>query len=436
MHVRIIIQLPPTVLLILAIVGCPGNVPLPDGIGDGDGDMGVLEDKPHLRHLADALNRSADVTVADLFLDEELEFVRSPDPSQLFEDRYWEHQLLPSVHSFNTVKVLTYNTGLLSRTYLGNLVEVPEYEARREVMPHRVVLSGFDVLLLQEVWEWEDAVAIAEVAEGFGFATWYGDEETHVQHGTFMAVRESLIDDSEDQDKYEFQFESQYKAEESPGPNIKRGWLEWEFTLADNGRRVRLYCAHASAFPEQWLRRDLQMREMGMSMRTVEDETILLVGGDMNAGPYYKTDIWTGPDGDIEGWWDNARAYPLLMHYGELWDVHGAAQILQDVVRGDTVPIGVPGMTVQPYGDVEWCADTPSDTFTGSDCNSLYFDNYAATEFPARLDHLMVRDHLDGVRVVSSELQFVEPIDWGWDVQFELSDHYGVGAELRIGKAE
>ena len=414
---------------LFALAACGG---WPKDLGDLPEDQILLGDALVLQHIAEALEDSEGLDVATFLRDGGLEYSSAPDPSAWMQHIHDTHQALPTLDDALELQVLSYNTGLLSRSYLGNLVEVPEIEPRRTEQFELLFTLDYDILLLQEVWELEDAQAFAEAADGQGYSSWYGTDELHPQHGLFMAVRAELIAGSPDQT--EGQFEAQQSVEYWPGPDIRRGWLSWSFELADTGRTLHLYDTHTTAFPDKWSKRDLQARELGLELSSHPDSDIVLLGGDLNAGPYYPSDTWTDGDGKDHGeWWRNASSWALWQHYGGLVDAHGLAQPLEDVTLGDTVPTGGgESFLAEPFGDESWCDTTPVTTFTATDCNSLYFESYAATEVPARLDHLMLRDPEQAVRVVASGLVFTEVLELE-GVSVELSDHYGVEANLQIG---
>jgi hypothetical protein len=120
------------------------------------------------------------------------------------------------------------------------------------------------------------------------------------------------------------------------------------------------------------------------------------------------------------------------MHYGGLDDMHNLAAPALDVVRGSSLPGGLGRHPDVPLGRAGWCESCPQDTFTATDCNSLYFRQYGGTEFPARIDHLLLRDPGRRVRVRDSEIVFTEPRDFGSAGRFELSDHYGVSVDIDV----
>jgi hypothetical protein len=413
---------------LVPLVACGG---WPKDLGDLPEDQVLLSDAAVLQHLADALEDSEGVDVATLIRDGGLEFTSAPDPSAWMQRIHDEHQALPELDDAVELRVLTWNVGLLDRSYLGTQVLVPDLEIRRAEQLELLFASDYDVLLLQELWEIEDAEAFADAAQAQGYSAWYGSDELHPQHGLFMAVRSEIIAETSAQG--EEQYDAQRDLEYWPGPDMRRGWLSWSFELAGTGRTVHLYDTHTTAFPDLYDKRNLQARQLGLELSGHPDSDIVLLGGDLNSGPYYGNDEWIDGEGKAHGeWWRNAVAWALWQHYGGMVDAHGLAQPLEDVTLGDTVPVGGgESFLAEPFGDASWCDTTPVTTFTATDCNSLYFREYAATEAPARLDHLMLRDPDGAVRVDASGLVFTEAQDLD-GTTVELSDHYGVEASMRI----
>ena len=139
-------------------------------------------------------------------------------------------------------------------------------------------------------------------------------------------------------------------------------------------------------------------------------------------------------DGDtvVSEWWHNTMMYPLMLHYGGMYDSHSALAPASDVARMNQLllPFSLGAYLDAPLAGR--CADIPVDTFTATDCNSLYFQQYAATEYPARIDYVMIRDVARHVRVTASDLVYTEPLDFGAAGSFELSDHFGLGTTLQI----
>src|SRR5690606_29976957 len=85
---------------------------------------------------------------------------------------------------------------------------------------------------------------------------------------------------------------------------------------------------------ELWQERDVQARALGGRARSHDEDDIVIVGGDLNAGPYYPEDSF-GSDGEatLTGWWHNSMMYPLMLHYGGLVDTHSLIAPARDVVR-------------------------------------------------------------------------------------------------------
>jgi len=413
--------------MLLSLLACAVKPPM--DLGSFAADQALLSDTQVLSHLADA---GGERDLSALLRSDGSIFMSAPDPSALFTAQHEAHQALPPLTESTELRVLTFNTALLSRSYLGTLVEMPEIDARRSKMGEKLFTAGYDVLLLQEVWEWGDLLALQVEGAGYGYAVYGGTAGVHSEHGLAIAVREDIIDWSAPQEQEEQQFDAQRKLEYWPGPDVRRGWLTWSFTLAGTSQRVHLYDIHATSFVSFWLQRELQARQVGMEIAARPAEDIVLLGGDLNSGPYYDTDVWTDGAGEaVPGWWRNAAAYALWLHYGELYDALNAARLPEDVTLGKTIPADHTTYLTEPYGQREWCDEVAGTVFSATDCNTLYYQSYGGTEFPARLDHVFIRDPGAVVRVQSAGLVLSEsmPFDTG---TFELSDHYGVETVLEI----
>jgi hypothetical protein len=236
-------------------------------------------------HLVAAIEGGASATPADVLL-ERATLIAAPNPSAYLESqRAPAPPTRPPMDVVNPgpdqgdvplpppppaelpmpqLKVLSYNTGLLDRKYPSGHVQMPEMPARFAVMPERILTDGWDVLLLQEVWENEAVDTLRAAAETHGYVVYAGSDKHHPQHGLVIIVKKSLIGEGEFVQE-EHQFRDQRWIERFPGPNIKRGWLEWELTLA-TGQRVRLYNTHAQSFAGFWPVRERQYRELGLDV--------------------------------------------------------------------------------------------------------------------------------------------------------------------------
>ncbi|PCC73690.1 hypothetical protein SAMN02745121_06809 [Nannocystis exedens] len=122
--------------------------------------------------------------------------------------------------------------------------------------------------------------------------------------------------------------------------------------------------------------------------------------------------------------------YPLMLHHGGLDGAHSGLAPARDVARMNRLVLPFSQGTDADAPLAGRCADVPVDTFAATDCNSRYFQQVAATECPARLDYLMIRDVARHVRVAASELVYTESLDFGAAGSFELSDHFGMSATL------
>lgn len=405
---------------------------VPDDLGTWPEDQVKLVDSPRLAHLAAAIEGGDALTVADLFYTDRVRFTAAADPTDLFAAQVAEHAALPPLAASEQLRVLSYNVGLLNRWYPFTHVGVPRYLERRARQPAELLGAGWDILFLQEAWELVDVDRFAAEAARRGYTIYSGSPRKHEQHGLVIVVREALIGDAP-QEFGEVQYAAQREIEKFPGPGIERGYLRWSFTHAPTGRRIHLYDTHFTAFPELWQERDVQARTLGGAAKDHPDDDLVLVGGDLNAGPYYPEDRFGGDDEAVlAGWWKNAMMYPLILHYGGLVDTHSALAPARDVERM--------GQLLYPFDRAAYlgdplagrCAAIPVDTFTGTDCNSIYFEQYAATEYPARLDYVLLRDPGGHARVVASEVVYHEKLDFGAAGAFELSDHYGAAATLQI----
>lgn len=410
-------------LIVLAACADPAK-----DLGDVDADLALLAEVPALAHLAAAAGEP-DATVLDL-MEGGVAFGEAPDPTDYFGQSFTAHADLP-VGEGQRLSVLTYNTGLLSRIYLVFKVAVPEIEARRARMAEEVFGADHDIIFLQEVWEMDDARSLAEAGEAAGYRVMWGDKRGfHKETGLLIAVREDLVGDDEAMDRV--QFAAQWKSENFPGPNLKRGWLHWSFSLPNGGPTLHLFDTHLTPFYTKGDTRNLQVRELGLQIAGLPADDLVLVGGDFNAGWAYPRDVWTDAEGaEHPGWWANSAMAPLFAHYGGLTDLANLAQMSPEVQLAADLGVADASWLEQPYGDTGFCEAAPG-TFTATDCNGLYHQNYAATEFPARMDLLWLRDTQARVRARSRELAFTEPLDFGGDGSFELSDHYGQVVEIEL----
>jgi endonuclease/exonuclease/phosphatase family metal-dependent hydrolase len=425
----------PLLAPVFALTACDlGDVPL----GGDETDAFKLADTAGMKHIADVIEGGGALTFQELFeRGEGLEFTDAPDPAALLTST----NTLDDARSRDgrrPLTVLTYNVALLDVDLFGLIpyAESPDLERRRRALPGLIFAKGADVVLLQEVWLDEDVEGFARRGEELGYRPFVHERASH-NDGLMTFIREGAIAGGSTVE-VDFQaFGSQVGTEYFPGPGIQRGWLSVRFTREGVGR-VTAFNTHMQAFAENWLGRAKQAREIGIILREVAEKTgdLTLVGGDFNSGPFYSKSTWTSPDGsELDRWFHNTIAYPTMLTYGDLVDaaIMGRAEndAIADITLGNTVVNDADNALEVPGAEAGWCDRTPHVTFTASDCNTMYFDQYGGTEYPARLDHVFVNDAGDRVVVTDSQIVFTEKEQFG-DLRREPSDHYGVLVNLLV----
>ena len=420
-------------LVVIPLLACSPDVPA--DLGERTEDEVVLAGHPLLGHLADALADGGEGLTLEMFLRGDQDYGEAPDPSALFAARRAEHVALPPLGPAEPLRLLTYNAALLGRWYAFISTVMPELATRREVMADIVLADGWDVVLLQEIWDLQDVDRLRAAAVEHGYLVYTGSAKRHEGHGLAIAVRAALVDTAAAQEQEEQAYEQQRELEDFPGPGILRGFLHWSFVHATTGVRVHLFDTHATSFSSFAPTRDFQMRQLGGAVRAVPEDEVAFVGGDFNGGAYYPDDAFGVTGGDtVTGWWANAAAYALFLHYGGVEDMHNAAGVPTDVEDMTAVPAWSDAHFEAPFGGEGFCERVPRPFLTAIDCNSLYFRSYAGTEYPGRIDHLFMRDGQRRVRVQATEMVYVEPRGFGAAGVFELSDHFGVSASILLAR--
>jgi len=419
----------------VGLAGCDlGDVPL----GGDETDDFKLTETAAMRHIGDAIEGGADLTLRGLIeKGDGVAFSGTPNPAALLtgtntlDDGRARQGRAP-------VSVLTWNVALLDVNLLGVIpyTETPDLERRRRVLPGLAFETGADVIALQEVWLDEDVETFSRRGQELGYRPFVHERQGH-NDGLITFIREDAIAGGS---TVSFDFESygsQVVTGYFPGPGIARGWLSVRFVHAGAGP-IHVFNTHMQAFPENWLGRVKQAREIGILVREIQEATgdLVVVAGDFNSGPYYSKAEWTAPGGaTVDRWLHNAIAYPTMLTYGNLVDaaIMGRPEndAIADITLGDTVVNNADTALDIPGAEEGWCERTPNTTFTATDCNSLYFDQYAGTEYPARLDHILVSDGDERVIVTKSALQFTEKQTFG-DLVREPSDHFAVRVDMLV----
>lgn len=420
---------------VASLVACTPDIP--EDLGTWPEDQVLVAGHPLLGHLAAALPDGGAGLTLEEFLRSDQDYDEAPDPSSLFAARRDAHAALPPQGPAEQLRLLTYNTALLGRWFVFFSVVMPELATRRRVLHDIVLDDGWDIVLLQEVWDLQDVDRLRAAAAERGYLVYAGSEAHHEEHGLAIAVRAALVDTDAPQEHDERTYEQQREPEDFPGPGVSRGFLRWSFVHATTGVRVHLFTTHATSFPDFARTRDFQMRQLGGAIRSIPADDVAFIGGDFNGGTYYPDDAFGVTKGDtVTGWWSNTAAYALLLHYGDAEDLRNAATLPTDVADMDAVPAWSPDYFDRPFGDGAFCRRSPPAFLTGNDCNSLYFRSYAGTEYPARIDHLFMRDPQRRVRVQATEMTYTEPREFADAGRFELSDHYGVTATVTLARRE
>jgi endonuclease/exonuclease/phosphatase family metal-dependent hydrolase len=406
-----------------ALAAC--SSPVTPKVGELPADRLPLREAPPLAHLEPVYGEGA--TVADLF-DRDRDPAARPDPASWQALMASDMAALPALDDGVSLRVLSWNVALLDRPYLFTRVKMPFGPERRAAQLATLFDDGWDIILLQELWEWDDTQAFVTAAAQAGYQAWPGTEKRSERHGAAIFVRASVVGETLDQ--AEVLFDDQRKVERWPGPKIKRGYLQWSFTLAGTDQTLTVVNTHMSAFYDFWHVRDRQARQLGVALSA--SPGIGLLGGDVNAAPYYAADTWVDGLGEEHaGFYRNATALPLLAWYGQAYDAFAAMGPPGDIEAAHAVPnVGGPQALAAPFGDPSICEDPAVvGVHTATDCNRTYFESYAGEEPPGRIDHLLVRDPVARVRVLDRGIAYTELIA---GETFEPSDHYGVWVELRV----
>lgn len=423
------------VVAVAGLTGCDlGEV----GLGGDETDGFKLVDTQAANHLAIAIDGGDALTFQDIIERADgVTFKDTPNPQGFLRAQNIQDDQLDRAGRGN-LSVLTYNVGLLNVDLFGIIpyAETPDLDRRRRASPGIIFETGADVVMLQEVWLKEDVERFLERGEEAGYVG-FVQERTGHNDGLITFIREAAMAGGSTTELDFAAYGSQVGTEYFPGPGIQRGWLSVRFTHAEVGK-VTVFNTHMQAFPENWLGRMKQAREVGIIVRQHEEETgdFVVFAGDLNAAPYYKKATWETPGGGTQDrWFHNTFSYATLLTYGNLVDAaimgRDANDAIADITLGDTVVNNASTSTEIPGAENGWCDRTPHTTFTASDCNSLYFDQYAGTEYPARLDHIFISKQNGRAVVTDSKVMFTEQLQFG-DLKRELSDHYGVLVQMLV----
>ncbi len=407
----------------------------PSDLGALPADAAKLSGDPNLAHLGAVYAGGAEATVADLY--RETAFTGPPDPSALLVADQASN--LGTYNEGVPLRILDYNIALLDVYLLGFIPykRTPFLEERRDELPALILGEGYDIIGLQEVWQPEDLARFLDEATKQGYRAFHGDREQH-NDGVLTLIKGELIAPGTEPVLHAAAYEAQDPLEYFPGPHMKRGYVEVEFTHPTLGRLL-VFNTHKLAFPDKWPHRMSEARELGSRVRErVGADGLAFVMGDMNSGPFYGADTWQPPEGELEqGWYENAASYALLRYYGGLSDLYirgrPAEEATRDVELGKKVAEGI---AASGNGRMDLTAHCEEllfpHAYTASDCNVLYGMQYKDTEMPARMDLIFAADPLSRVYVTSASTTFTARRSFDGSPEMEPSDHLGVAVEVRV----
>jgi len=409
---------------------------LPKGVGEHDRDQLKLSESPALTHIQAALTDASDMSVADLFDPKKTLFSKAPDPTEHLKS----HQAANSERtaSSDALTVLSYNIALLDAKLFGfiDYSASPHLTERRDELPRLILEKNHDILMLQEAWVDEDVERFKVAADDAGYFLHTGPRDEY-NDGCVTLIKKSIMKNEQVLTSGGVDYAERDGLEYWPGPGIKRGFIFLSFEHTSLGV-IHVYNTHMMPWWYNWAVRMAEARQVSLHvLEQANDEDVVFLGGDMNAGAYYKDDVWTTAEGEEnDGWWANTVSYTFFNHYGDFLDLimmgRADADVTLDITEGDQVVNNAETSLEIPGGADDWCDTHSGINFTASDCNDLYFMQYAGSEFPARMDHLFVRDINKRVFVTKSEIIFNERVTFGDLDPMQPSDHLGVSAEVTI----
>jgi endonuclease/exonuclease/phosphatase family metal-dependent hydrolase len=254
-------------------------------------------------------------------------------------------------------------------------------------------------------------------AERYGYQS-FATSRAHHTDGLAVYLKNSLVA-AERPVLSAVSFATQVLTEYFPGPKMKRGYEQISFVQAQLGT-IHIFNTHMTAFPQNWRKRMSQARQLGLAIRSAgdDDSSLVLLGGDLNGGPFYPEDVFRSPTGrQVPGWWCNTLSYFLVLYYGGLTDLA--------VVGAKAADADIEAFAQSPRAPATWPFTVDETT------NSLYAEQYAGTEYPARIDHVLGRP-LARLAVEQTQLVFGQKREFGHGAFGELSDHYGVSVLVKV----
>lgn len=393
-------------------------------LGHSPLDQAESSTRPDLKHLAEAY---AVELPASAWTQRLPTPVYAPDPTELFASVLKEAKAAQPLSVPVSLSLLTFNVGLLS----GKEHRYPYVEQREEALPDALFGLDVDVIFLQEVWSLSAADKLRSAAGLFGYVVYSGDRKSHDSHGLMTFVKADIIEYSTpiQQDLMGYQSRSLT----SIFSGRKPATLVWSLVHRESGQSLLLLNTQAEKGLSQLHTRNRQARELGLHVRNRPKGTVALLGGDLQAGPYFLNDGHNlNNEKQTEGWWKQTTTYPLWLYYGGFRDVWNEVAIPKDVILGQQWGEG--GYLNKLTNPVYCSAIT--EFYTIQDCNLVFRQAAGGFRYPARVDHLLIAGERSQVQVRSAKIIFNKPQSLPGSINVELGIHSAVWSELLLERME
>ena len=256
---------------------------------------------------------------------------------------------------------------------------------RRDELPQIVLEQNHDIIMLQEVWVDEDVARFKDKAKEAGYYVHTGPRDEY-NDGCVILIRKSIMKDENVLTEGGVDYAQRDGLEYFPGPGIKRGFIFLSFEHTSLGT-IHVYNTHMMPWWYNWGVRMAEARQVSLHvLEHAQDEEIVFLGGDMNAGSYYKNDVWvTGDKEDNDGWWANTISYTFFTHYGDFLDLllmgRDANEVELDISEGTLWSTMLKPVLRFPALRTIGVILTAVSNFTASDCNDPISCNMQVRNF-------------------------------------------------------
>ena len=354
-----------------------------------------------------------------------IEFKTSPNPSFLFKKFLEENKKSKNKNNYH-LNILSYNVSL-QENKIDSLIK----NQIIEILPFIIFRNKFDIILLQGIWAQKDINNFVQTAQTNGYIAFASDKE-YYNDGLISFVKSEIIDLNKlvlyNQQPFLAQGLELYVDEQL----AVGGYQSVSFEHKKIGN-LSFFNTQMDESPNNWANRIDQSKELGLQVNLLASKQsgLALVGGNINAAPYYKYDEWTDYNNNTtKNWYKNTLGYYALLYYGDLDDlfIKGASKknYLNDKKLFEHISKS------PSKNNFDWCEK--NNNFTVSDCNSLYEKQYGGKHMPARVDHIFAHDKESKIYVKNRKLEFVDKVVLSCGLETELSSHYGISLNLEIQK--